>query len=107
MAKASEKGSTWKFLGVLLNEDIEFVPDFKGSLNFPPIVKDESIIETWFPVFNLSEIGEHCPYEQVQHLEYHVRDTINGLRLRTGMEYCRLHQLDVSTHYNLKGLFNE
>ena len=96
------KGGSWKFLGVLLNEGLEFVPDFKGSLAFPPYVEDESTIDTWFPVFNLNKWGEPCPYEQVQHLEYDVRDSPSGLQLRTGLEYCRLHQLDVKKHFTHK-----
>ena len=98
------KESEWKYLGILHSPDDEAVPDFKSANVFPYIVEDESKIEDWSIVRDLTE-SKDCSYHAVKHLETKVL-TVASLSLswRTGMEYCRKNNLDISKYYDLSNV---
>ena len=95
------KDTGWKSLGILSASGDDKVPDFKGTLSFPYIVEDESSIGRWYAIHNLVE-SEDCEYAAVRHLETKILTTKNALAKRTGMEYCRINNLDVADFYDLK-----
>ncbi|MEO5583680.1 MAG: hypothetical protein ABIR66_13400 [Saprospiraceae bacterium] len=96
------KETSWKSLGILSSPNDTFIPDFKGAQAPSIIVEDESKITKWFPVHNLTERGENCSYSQIKHLENKTLTTASlGLSRRTGMEFCRINNLNVANYYDL------
>lgn len=95
------KDTGWKSLGILSASDDNKVPDFKGTHSFPYIVEDESSIERWYVIHDLTK-SEDCEYSGVRHLEMKILTTNNGLVERTGMEYCRIYDYDLRDFYDLE-----
>jgi hypothetical protein len=97
----TRKGSGWKYLGIISSPLDNNVPDFKGTRSSPYIVEDESKIERWYIVRNLTESID-CQYDKVKHLETKILTTTSlMLPWRTGMEYCRINNLEVRKYYDL------
>jgi hypothetical protein len=99
------KETGWKSLGIISSPDDDTIPDFKGVQAAIGIVEDESKIGPWYSIHNLTQRSENKDYKLIAHLEQKVLTTSSlGLVWRTGMEYCRLNQLEVSDYYDLNDL---
>lgn len=95
------KESGWRYLGMLNSALDDEIPVFKDVQSFPYLVEDNNSIGPWFPVFNFHTRGKECSYDEVRHLETENLKTSLSLALRTGMEYCRKHNIEISRLYNL------
>ena len=98
----------WKIKGVLIAEDDNIVPDFKYSIKYSPFEEDKSKLGPWHVVKNIAELNkEPYPYKSVKHLEDTVISTRPAIEIRTAMEYCRIHNIDVEKYFDLGKTINE
>jgi hypothetical protein len=96
------KDAGWKYLGIMSSAEDEIIPDFKGVQASQTIVENESSLDQWYPIHNLTERGPNCEYIKVKHLENKILTTTSlGLVWRTGMEYCRINGLKIEDFYDL------
>ena len=92
----------WKYLGNLTTENDSIIPDFKGVQKSISIVEDETKLQPWYSIHNLTERGNDCDYLKVSHLERKIlTSAFYGIVWRTGMEYCRKNNLKISDYYDL------
>ena len=93
----------WKFKGVLIAEDDNIIPNFKSAPLASPLIEDQSTIAKWYVVRNINEISYEnvCTHDQVKHLEDTVLTTQPGVEIRTAMEYCRTHNMDIDQYFDL------
>jgi hypothetical protein len=95
--------NAWKYKGVLVCDDDKVIPDFKYSHKSSPFKMDESQVDHWEVVRNINEYSDHsCTHDQVKHLENTRVDTHLGIEIRTAMEYCRIHDMDVTKYFNVE-----
>lgn len=95
----------WKFKGVLISEDDDIIPDFKYCIKSSPFVEDDSVLEPWNIVRNIN-ICIPSVYEKVGHLEDTVVSTRPGIAIRTAMEYCRIHNMEIGNYFDLNDSVN-
>jgi len=94
----------WIFRGVLISEEDPFIPEFRYSR---AISEDVGINHPWHVVRNINQLSkETYPFESVRHLENTVVSTVIGISVRTGMEYLRAKDIDISSHFDLKDELN-
>jgi hypothetical protein len=96
----------WKLKGVLIAEDDNIIPDFKYCIKSDPFVQDESILGPWDVVRDINNYIS-CSYEKIKHLEDTVLSPRPGIEIRTAMEYCRSHNMDIGKHFDLSKTINE
>jgi len=96
----------WKTKGVLIAEDDNIIPDFKYCIKRPAFVENESLLEPWDVVRDINKYIP-CSYEKVRHLEDTILSPKPGIEIRTAMEYCRIHNLEISEHFDLSKTINE
>jgi hypothetical protein len=97
----------WKFRGVLISSEDSNIPDFKYSHQASPMIEDESTIGKWYVIKNIRESSKTpCSYQQVKHLEDTVVSSQFGIAIRTAMEYCRIHGLDIKKLFDLEDMAN-
>jgi len=97
----------WKFKGVLVSKDDSFIPDFKYSSKSSPLVSDEATIKEWNVVQDINKpLDSLLSYESVKHLEDTVLTSQRGIEIRTAMEYCRIKDIDIKSHFDLDDMSN-
>ena len=96
----------WKMKGVLIAVDDNVIPDFKYCIKSSPFVEDESKLEPWDVVRNINTYI-FCHYKEIQHLEDTVVSTRPAMEIRTAMEFCRIHGMDIKRHFDLDQTINE
>jgi hypothetical protein len=69
-------------------------------------VEDESKLEPWDVVKDINNYIP-CSYDKVKHLEDTVVSPTPGIEIRTAMEYCRMHNMDIKKHFDLSKTINE
>lgn len=104
---SSRGKGAWKFMGVLIAEDDNIIPDFKYSNKTAPFIEDESTITEWYAIKNLRESTDKiCSYEKVRHLENTIISSQRGIEIRTAMEYYRISGLDIKKDFDLEDMSN-
>lgn len=95
----------WKFKGILISEEDNIIPDFKYCIKSSAFVEDESKLEPWDVVRN---INSYIPseYGKVKHLENTAVSARPGIAIRTAMEYCRIHQMEIEKYFDLSDTVN-
>ena len=90
----------WKVKGVLIAKEDNAIPDFKYCIKASHLIEDLSKIEPWYAVKNINNYILSS-YEKVNHLEDTVVTPRPGIEIRTAMEYCRIHKMDIKKLFEL------